>query len=178
MKTENDPFEPLVVEAAEGAFAELSRRPVALVPSAPLGAGEAGVGVVVGIDDDGFTPLVTYAGMSGAGAIRAHSVVDVHGSHIGRQVVLWFLKSDHVPVVMGVLRDGTCPGDIEQLPGRVDVTADGKRMTVVAKEQLVLRCGKASITLTNSGKVLIEGAYVSSRSSGLARIRGASVEIN
>jgi hypothetical protein len=51
-------------------------------------------------------------------------------------------------------------------------------MIVGAKEQLVLRCGKASITLTKAGKVLIQGAYVSNRSSGVLRLKGGSVNIN
>lgn len=51
-------------------------------------------------------------------------------------------------------------------------------MIVSAKEQLVLRCGKASITLTKAGKVLIKGSYVLSRSSGVNRIKGGSVQLN
>jgi len=47
-----------------------------------------------------------------------------------------------------------------------------------AKQEIVLECGRASITLTSAGKVLIRGAYLSSRSSGVHRIKGASVEIN
>ena len=47
-----------------------------------------------------------------------------------------------------------------------------------AKKQLVLRCGQASITLTEAGKVLIQGSYVSSRSSGINRVKGGSVQIN
>jgi hypothetical protein len=46
------------------------------------------------------------------------------------------------------------------------------------REQVTLRCGKASITLTAAGKVLIRGAYVSSRSTGVNRIKGGSVQIN
>jgi hypothetical protein len=49
---------------------------------------------------------------------------------------------------------------------------------MTAREQLVLRCGAASITLTRDGKVLIQGAYVSHRSSGVMRIKGGSVQIN
>lgn len=52
-------------------------------------------------------------------------------------------------------------------PGQVEVDADRQRMVVTAREQLVLRCGKASITLTKAGKVLIEGSYVLSRSTGV-----------
>ncbi len=51
-------------------------------------------------------------------------------------------------------------------------------MIVNAKEQLVLRCGKASITLTRAGKILIKGSYVLSRSSGVNRIKGGSVQLN
>ena len=42
----------------------------------------------------------------------------------------------------------------------------------------VLVRGKASITLTREGKVLIRGTYLSSRSSGVNRIKGGSVQIN
>ena len=49
---------------------------------------------------------------------------------------------------------------------------DGKKFTFDAKEQIVLRCGKSSITLTRAGKVLIKGAYLLSRSSGVNRVSG------
>jgi hypothetical protein len=42
----------------------------------------------------------------------------------------------------------------------------------------VFRFGQASITLTRAGKVLIRGAYLLSRSSGVNLITGGSVEIN
>jgi hypothetical protein len=51
-------------------------------------------------------------------------------------------------------------------------------MIVSAKEELVLRCGKASITLTKAGKVMIKGSYLLSRSSGVNRIKGGSVQLN
>ena len=56
--------------------------------------------------------------------------------------------------------------------------ADGERLLVSASKQLTLQCGKASITLTAAGKVLIQGSYVSSRSTGLHRIRGAAIQLN
>ncbi|MBW2632456.1 MAG: hypothetical protein JRC90_12015 [Deltaproteobacteria bacterium] len=59
-----------------------------------------------------------------------------------------------------------------------DVLIDGKRVTFDAKEEIVLQCGKASITLTKAGKVLIRGAYLLNRSSGANRIKGGSVQIN
>jgi hypothetical protein len=58
------------------------------------------------------------------------------------------------------------------------VKIDGATLTFDAKKEIVLRCGKASITLTRAGKVLIRGAYLSNRSSGVNRIKGGSIQIN
>jgi hypothetical protein len=78
---------------------------------------------------------------------------------------------------MGLLR-ASQPWPLPEQPASVEVDADGARLVVTAKEQLVLRCGKASITLTKAGKVLVQGTYVSNRSSGVMRIKGGSVQIN
>ncbi len=59
-----------------------------------------------------------------------------------------------------------------------DVKIDGERITFNAKEQIEIKCGKASIRLTRSGKVVIRGAYLLNRSSGVNRIYGGSVQIN
>ena len=59
-----------------------------------------------------------------------------------------------------------------------EVTVDGQRITFNAREQIELRCGKASIILTRAGKIIIRGAYLLNRSSGVNRIKGGSVQIN
>jgi hypothetical protein len=136
------------------------------------------VGRLIAFKDDGTVPLVTYEGQPISAALPARATLDLYGSHIGRDVVLMFDDGDPLrPIIMGCLHDAharTLPAQ----PGAVDVDVDGQRLVVTAKEQLVLRCGKASITLTRAGKVLIEGAYVSNRSSGVVRIKGGSVQIN
>jgi hypothetical protein len=143
----------------------------------PLTPG-AVVGVLIGFQDEGRTPLVIFAGQVGDAAIPARATQDVHGSHIGREVVLVFEGADpQRPIIVGCMQraDGW---PLPAQPGRVEVDVDGERLTVSAKEELVLRCGKASITLTKSGKVLIQGAYVSNRSSGVMRIKGGSIQLN
>jgi hypothetical protein len=136
------------------------------------------IGALIGFSDEGQTPLVLYPGQPSTHAIGAASTLDLHGTHIGRQVVLMFENADSQrPIIVGLLRTARMRPSIEQ-PGAVEVDADGERLLVTAKNQLVLRCGKASITLTRAGKILIEGAYVSNRSSGVVRIKGGSVQIN
>lgn len=136
------------------------------------------IGELVGMKNEGRTPLVTYSGQPGSAALTARSVVDLYGPHIGSKVVLMFEGGDRQkPIVMGVLREAEGWPLAEQ-PGQVEVDADGERLIVSAKEQVVIRCGKASITLTKAGKVLIEGSYVLSRSTGVNRVKGGSVQLN
>ena len=47
-----------------------------------------------------------------------------------------------------------------------------------ARKEIVLKCGKSSITMTRAGKVIIRGTYISTKSSGANRIKGGSVQIN
>lgn len=149
------------------------------LPVAPL---ERIHGVVVGellaLRSEDRRPLVTFPGQPSPGALPARSTVDLHGPHIGCPVTLMFELGDPTrPIVTGVLRERS-GWPLEEPPGQVQVEADGERLMVTAKEQLVLRCGKASITLTKAGKVLIEGNYLLSRSTGVNRIKGGSVQLN
>jgi hypothetical protein len=134
------------------------------------------IGELLALADDAATPLVRYPGQ--ASAMRALTSVDLHRGHIGASVVLMFVHGDpERPVVVGVLR-GQAGWPLESASAQVEVDADGQRMVVNAREQLVLRCGKASITLTKAGKVLIEGSYLLSRSTGVNRVKGGSVQLN
>jgi hypothetical protein len=147
-------------------------------PRAAASLPGAVIGILIGFKDEGCTPLVLFPGQSSSAAVAAASAIDVHGTHIGRQVVLIFENGDsRRPIIVGLLKS-TRAWSLPEQPGQVEVDADGERLMVSAKEQLVLRCGKASITLTKAGKILIDGAYISSRSSGVNRIKGGSVQLN
>lgn len=143
------------------------------------GAGGLVLGELVGLAGGGQIPLVTFPGQPGTSALPARTVVDLTAEHIGASVTLLFEVNDLTrPVIVGRLRDRLGGSPLPATPGHVEVEADGQRLTISAKDQVVLRCGKASITLTRAGKVLIEGTYVLSRSSGANRIKGGSVQIN
>jgi Domain of unknown function (DUF6484) len=133
------------------------------------------VGKLVAFGGDGATPLVIFAGQPGTAALVARSIVDLHGAHVGHEVVLMFEDGKaRLPIVMGVVRGAADVPAARQL----QVDTDGERLVVSAREQLVLRCGKASITLTRAGKVLVQGTYVTHRSTGVVRIKGGSVQLN
>jgi len=134
------------------------------------------VGQLIGFKEN--CPLIVFPEMIGTAAITARSIVDLHGDHIGSDIVLQFENGNPaLPIVMGVIRQPSAWPLTEQ-PEHVSVDADGERLLVDAKHEIVLRCGKASITLTRAGKVLIRGTYISSRSSGANRIKGGSVLLN
>ena len=157
------------------ALAPLLRERSARLPVDPLPC--VVIGTLVGIADTGRAPLILFPGQPGHVALRARSVVDLHGVHVGKEVVLSFQNGDAtLPIVMGVLHNEL--NRALPVAGQVEIEHDGERMVVAAREQLVLRCGEASITLTSAGKVLIEGSYVSSRSRGVNRIKGGSIQLN
>lgn len=59
-----------------------------------------------------------------------------------------------------------------------DVLVDGKKITIQAKDEIVLECGKGSITVRKDGKIIVKGTHLVSRSSGPHKIKGAHVNIN
>jgi Domain of unknown function (DUF6484) len=135
------------------------------------------VGRLIGLRDSQI-PLVVYEGQPRVVAVPARTVVDVRGEHIGREVVLSFEGGDPSrPIVMGCLRpDRAWP--LPERPEQVEVDVDGERLIISSTQEIVLRCGKSSITLTRQGRVDIRGTYVVTHSKGVNRIKGGSVQIN
>jgi hypothetical protein len=136
------------------------------------------VGRLVGFADNGATPLVTYDGQPGTVALAARSTVDLYGPHIGANAVLMFEHGHPTrPIIVGCVRNAedqsTAP-----VAGQVEVDADGERLVLSARHGLVLRCGKASVTLSADGKIVLRGTQVVSHASGLNRIKGGSVQVN
>jgi hypothetical protein len=142
------------------------------------------IGTLTGFHESG-EPLVTFGGAESDRPVRALSTVALVNDSIGRAVALQFERGNPArPVILGVIQS---PIDAIQHPGhkkadgvtkQLDVELDGERLVFTADKEIVLRCGKASITLTQAGKLIIRGADLLSRSSGVNRIKGGSVQIN
>ena len=135
------------------------------------------VGVLAGFNDSG-EPLVVFPGNTCAAGLVARSSALLSRSDEGREVALMFENGDAArPLIIGRIQH---PEELRETgtPAPVTAQVDGERLEFKADKEIVFRCGKASITLTRAGKVLIRGAYVLSRSSGANRIKGGSVQIN
>jgi hypothetical protein len=141
------------------------------------------IGRLVG-RSDATGALVAIDGGASAAPLRCRTLADLGDDAIGREVALMFEAGDpERPLVLGVVRDPKQVSDLvrpenEEVRHAPDVTPAEETLVLTAQKEIVLRCGRASLTLTRSGKVLIRGAYVSSRASGVNRVNGASVQIN
>ena len=143
-------------------------------------------GRVTGIEDG--RPLVDYSGNTlGPLAARFAGSLDPEvlrrAAEDGTEVLLAFEKNDPArPVIVDILQDRLSEPQQEEISLTSDelpeLRIDGKKIAFEAREEIKLRCGQASITLTRAGKVIIRGTYVLNRSTGVNRIKGSSVQIN
>jgi hypothetical protein len=135
------------------------------------------IGTLSGWGQNG-APLVDFPGNPSGTPIEARTTAALARDANGRDVALLFEGGDPArPICVGLLRETSTTLDVP-LSGAVDARVDGERIVFTADKEIVLRCGKATIVLTREGKVLLRGAYLLSRSSGVNRIKGGSVQIN
>ncbi len=148
-------------------------------------------GWLVGADDSGGL-LVDFPGNT-AGPVLARLAAPVEAERLQaaisrrQQVVLLFEGGDPgLPFIMGLVQE-PCPTPLvdalleaqAQVASRSQLEAqvDGRRVLIEGKDEIVLQCGEASITLRRNGKIIVKGTHVESRALGIHRIKGASVEI-
>jgi hypothetical protein len=134
------------------------------------------LGKVVGWNDAGAV-LVDYPGKPSEKFLPAVSTVALSVEALGCDVALMFVNGNPLcPMLLGLIEP---PSGASAPPLKCsDAIVDGTRVVFTAEEEIVFRCGEASITLTKAGKILLRGNYLLSRSSGVNRIKGGSVQIN
>jgi hypothetical protein len=154
-------------------------------------------GVKVGRLAAGSKPGALLVELPGhaAGPLPARSLVALDEAALQAAVaarrpalVLFENEDPRLPIVVGLLSPepgAALLGALLQAPAAppaaakpVEARVDGKRVILEGEQEVVLRCGDASITLRRDGKVILRGAYVETTAKGLNRIRGGSVKIN
>jgi hypothetical protein len=136
------------------------------------------IGLLLSIDELG-QPLVAYPGNPDETARIARSSTQLTTKDVGCEVALLFEGGDpKLPLVIGKIQQTRETTDQDQDESADIAELDGESIVLSARQNITLKCGKASITLTKAGKVLIRGTYLLNRSSGVNRIKGGSVQIN
>jgi hypothetical protein len=135
------------------------------------------LGRLTAFDADAW-PLITLNDGTASTPLRALSCVKLQPDDIGRDVCVVF-AADRQAVVMGILnRNEESARSVPAQEIAYELEIDGQVVTLRAREKLVIKCGKASVTLTKAGKVLINGEYVVSRARGINAIKGGAIELN
>ncbi|PTL83540.1 hypothetical protein DAT35_15715 [Vitiosangium sp. GDMCC 1.1324] len=134
--------------------------------------------------------LVDYPANS-RGPLAARLAVALEAQVLARaiadrqSVVLLFAEGDPAqPLVMGLLQaagpssmlEAVLDETLARKPQEVEV--DGRRVLVEGREEVVLRCGKASLTLRRDGLVVLRGVNIRTEADELQRLRGGKVQIN
>ncbi|HEU0068730.1 MAG TPA: DUF6484 domain-containing protein [Nitrospiraceae bacterium] len=138
---------------------------------------------LVGHDEHG-RPLVVYPPGSHGAAIPVRSAIVLEPMSVGRQVLMVCEGQESSRfVVIGVLQPegqefALSPPVSTDATRRIELDVDGQRVEIVAEQELVLRCGKASLTLCRNGKIVIRGEEIVSRANGANRIQGGSIQLN
>jgi plasmid replication initiation protein len=77
------------------------------------------------------------------------------------------------------VRTSSAPKEVRpRNPLVFEADVDGSRVRITARDEVVIECGQASITLRRNGRVVIRGTYVESASSGTNRVKGGQVRVN
>lgn len=148
-------------------------------------------GNLVGVDASN-TLLVDYPGNI-AGPLPARLAVAVDAKTLQsavaqrQKVVLLFENGDpRLPFIMGLIQEPTATPLLDALLENppvqsrpsMEARVDGRRVVIEGQDEIVLKCGEASITLRRNGKVIVKGTNLESKATGTHRIKGGSVEIN
>lgn len=101
---------------------------------------------------------------------KAEAVLLFEAGDPGRPLLVGLLRSE-TPLVDALLA-GPLPA------GEKIARVDGKRVVVEGKDEVVLQCGKASLTLRRDGGVILRGVNVVTQADQIHKIRGGKVQVN
>lgn len=145
-------------------------------------------GIVVAVVDgecDNGQPLVRWA-TGGREAQPAQAVWMKNSPRWstckGLRVVLGFEEgNESKPILLGLIDSPPCKEESAAESSKESdpaIDTKPKILHIESEQELILKCGKAKVALRADGRVEILGGYVLSRSKGVNKIKGGSVQIN
>jgi len=150
---------------------------------------EPRVGSVVAAGPEGSV-LVDFPGNTrGPIAARVSAMIDApmlaHAAEQRQQALLMFEDGNPaLPILLTLLATPSATPLIDAVleqsaiePPR-EAVVDGERVVIRGQEEIVLECGRSSITLRRDGKIVLRGTDILTVASGVQRIKGGKVQIN
>lgn len=144
------------------------------------------IGHIVRITEEGQA-LVDYPGNQSR-TLEARSIIEVlstcGGDREEKTPVLLVFENGNpdLPIIVGIVRDNVRSPILQEVVRATERPREGlvdkKRIVFDAEEEIVLQCGKGSITLKRDGKIVLKGTDIVSRASRTNKIQGGSVKIN
>lgn len=157
------------------------------VKSWTAGSGDFCVGEIVQITEDGWAFVDFHGNLMGPVVARLAAEVPpgMDSEDLKKVPVLLVFEKGNpgLPIIVGFVRDRLSRRNTgangSAAPGKLrEIIVDGERLLLDAKREIVLRCGKGSITINRQGRIVVKGTQVVSRASQSNKIKGASVSIN
>lgn len=142
--------------------------------------GEAGRGrLLVDFPGNSLGPLAARttvsldeAAQEQAVALRQEAVLLFEGGDPARPLLIGLLQSSsETPLTDALLAE-----PLDELP--TEARVDGRRVVIEGRDEIVLRCGKATLVLKRNGEVLLKGVNIRTDAEEVQRIRGGKVQIN
>ena len=143
--------------------AKESRAPSSVAPGAGLC-----VGAVARWGAEGVAVTLPLGGEAVAARVMLPPGVSVGDARVAVGQAVVVMLDANGPVVLGLL----------QPISPATAAPPGRRVELVAEEELVLKCGEASLVLRANGRATLRGVQVETRAKALNRIKGATVAIN
>jgi hypothetical protein len=150
------------------------------------------IGKITALNDQG-NPMIAYDEQTKRSPVEALTTVPLTSASIGQEVAISFAQNrGGTPIVMGVIRrmlddvlnlnTSMNAPETAEVPDtqsiKPEILVDGNKLALSAAEEITLRCGKASITLTKAGKILIKGEHMLNRTSGAYKVKSGSIQLN
>lgn len=119
-------------------------------------------GTFMGFNDEGYY-LVDHPLNRSGDLVIAKTMVGLDASCIGREVAMLFDDGDlKRPIITGMMH----------IYDMLDIKV------IEAREEIIIRCGKASIQMKKDGTIRITGTNIVSRASGNNDLKGGSINLN